>query len=74
MNRSDEDDVFGSKPKPEPTVHTIGEPLDTISIEELAARINLLLAEVRRLEAAQSAKSAAGAAADTFFRKPATGP
>ena len=73
MDRSDEDDVFGLKPKPKPTVHTIGESLDAISIDELAARINLLLAEIRRLEAAQSAKSAAGAAADAFFRKPATG-
>ena len=73
MPRSEEDDTFGLKPKPKPTVHTIGETLDAISVHELSERIELLRGEVRRLEAALGEKSAAGAAADAVFRKPAPG-
>ena len=70
MARPDDDDPFGMKPRPKPPVHTVGEPLDTLSVHELSERIALLQAETARVEAARSAKATAGTAADAFFRKP----
>ncbi len=61
-----EDDIFAkSKKKPE---HEIGQPLDTLSVGELAERIDLLRAEIERLEAAKTAKAASAAAAAAFFK------
>jgi len=48
--------------------HEIGQPLDALSVHELAERIDLLRAEIERLEAARLAKQAAQAAADAFFK------
>ena len=70
MARTDDDDPFGLRPRPNPPVHTVGEPLDTMAVAELAERIALLQAEIVRLEAARAAKTAAGTAADAFFRPP----
>ena len=55
-------------PKP-PTVHSIGEDLSSLSLEELAARIDLLKSEIGRLEEAISAKQASASAAETFFKR-----
>ena len=73
MAPSDDDDPFGLKPKLKPPAHAVGEPLDTLSVAELSERIALLQAEIARLEAARTAKAAAGTAADSFFRTPGAG-
>lgn len=50
------------------TVHRIGEPLDTLSVEDLTERVSALRAEIARLEAARDAKKAALAQAGSIFR------
>ena len=49
--------------------HEIGQPLDTLSLADLDARVALLRAEITRLEAARAAKQAAQGAADAFFKR-----
>jgi uncharacterized small protein (DUF1192 family) len=66
MARSD-DEVFGAPPKKK-TVHEIGENLDTFSANELGERIEILQAEIARLENARTAKEASRAAAASFFK------
>jgi len=56
------------KPRPAPS-HTLGQPLDALSIAEFDERIALLRAEISRLEAAREKKQAANAAAAAFFKK-----
>ena len=63
----DEDEFFAVK-KPASARHVLGEPLDTLSVEELGARIEILRAEILRLEEAREAKTASRAAADAFFK------
>jgi uncharacterized small protein (DUF1192 family) len=63
-----EEDEFFTPKKPAPTTHGVGEPLDALSVDELAARIEILRAEIDRLEAVRQAKSASRAAADAFFK------
>ncbi len=61
-----DDDIFAApKKKPE---HEIGQPLDSLSVGELAERIELLRAEIARLEAARTAKAASATAAAAFFK------
>jgi uncharacterized small protein (DUF1192 family) len=64
----EEDELLAPRSKA-PGPHAIGEPLDTLSVHELNERIDLLRAEIARLEAARDRKSASRAAADAFFRK-----
>lgn len=49
--------------------HEIGQPLDTLSLADLDARIALLQAEIARIEASRAAKHAAQGAADAFFKR-----
>ena len=49
--------------------HEIGQPLDTLSLSDLDARVALLQEEIARIEAARSAKQAAQGAADAFFKR-----
>ncbi len=63
----DEDEIFAAK-KPAPSQHVLGEPLEPLSVDELGLRIELLRAEIERLEAARAKKSASRAAADAFFK------
>lgn len=51
-----------------PRTHDIGMPLDTLSIEELDARIALLSGEIERLRAAIDAKGDSRKAADAVFK------
>ncbi len=51
-----------------PASHAIGESLDRLSVEEIAARIALLTREIARLEAAGRAKTAAREAAGSIFK------
>jgi uncharacterized small protein (DUF1192 family) len=51
-----------------PAAYTIGQDLATLSVEDLGERIALLRAEIARLEAAVTAKTATRAAAEGLFR------
>ena len=50
------------------THHEVGEPLDSISVEELEARIKLLELEVDRLKSEIKTKQSSLAAADAVFK------
>jgi uncharacterized small protein (DUF1192 family) len=63
----DEESVFGQKPK-KPPRHEIGQTLDDLSAPELAERIELLRAEIARLEAAIGARRSTRAAANAAFK------
>ena len=64
MPAMDEDD----RPKKK-VAHEIGQDLTLLSVEELAARVALLNAEIARLEADMTKKRATRAAADQFFKR-----
>lgn len=49
--------------------HEIGQELTLLSVEELAARVQLLRDEIGRLEADMTKKRASRSAADQFFKK-----
>lgn len=48
--------------------HEIGSDLSLLSVDELAARIDLLRAEIERLEAEKRKKGASRSAAENLFR------
>ncbi|MGD9477396.1 UNVERIFIED_ORG: DUF1192 domain-containing protein [Roseateles sp. XES5] len=50
------------------TAHDIGSDLSLLSVDELAARIDLLRAEIERLEAEKTRKGASRSAAESLFR------
>jgi uncharacterized small protein (DUF1192 family) len=64
MAAFDDDD----RPKKKVT-HEIGQDLSLLSVEELAARVQLLHDEINRLEADMASKRAKRAAADQFFKR-----
>ena len=64
MAAIDEDD----KPKKK-IAHEIGQDLSLLSVEELAARVQLLHDEISRLEADMAQKRASRSAADQFFKR-----
>jgi uncharacterized small protein (DUF1192 family) len=63
-----DDDPFGA-PRKTPATHEIGQPLDALSAPELQERIELLKAEIARLEAAIKARQATKDAASAFFKR-----
>src|SRR5579863_1041056 len=63
-----DDDVSRAPPKKQ-AAHEIGQPIDALSAEELAERIQLLKAEIARLEAAIAARQATKEAASAFFKR-----
>ena len=64
MPAIDDDD----KPKNK-IAHEIGQDLTLLSVEELAARAQLLRDEIQRIEADMKQKNASRAAADQFFKR-----
>jgi uncharacterized small protein (DUF1192 family) len=64
MPAFDDDD----RPKKKVT-HEIGQDLSLLSVEELAARVQLLHDEINRLEADMASKRAKRAAADQIFKR-----
>ena len=64
MAAIDEDD----KPKKKIS-HEIGQDLSLLSVEELAARVQLMHDEISRLEADMTNKRASRSAADQFFKR-----
>ena len=69
MAISEEDDPFYARPKPKPARHEIGQSLESLSVDELDARIELLKAEIVRLEQMRASKTASLQAADAFFKR-----
>jgi uncharacterized small protein (DUF1192 family) len=63
----DETDPFGTVRKPL-AQHELGQPLDALSVHELAERIALLKSEIVRLEEMLDRKEASRKAADAFFK------
>ena len=63
-----DDEVFGA-PRKAPLVHEIGQSIDTLSVHELEERIELLKAEIARLETAIKARQATKDAASAFFKR-----
>ncbi len=50
------------------TAHEIGSDLSLLSVDELAARIELLQAEIARLESEKAKKGASRSVAESLFR------
>lgn len=50
-------------------VHEIGQDLSLLSVEELAARVQLMRDEIVRLETDMAGKRASRSAADQFFKR-----
>ena len=62
--------VFDEDEKPKKKLsHEIGQDLRLLSVEELAARVQLMRDEIGRLEADMAQKRASRSAADQFFKK-----
>lgn len=55
-------------PKKKKVAHELGEDLSRLSLDELAVRVELLKAEIERIEAAAAAKRASATAAQSFFK------
>jgi uncharacterized small protein (DUF1192 family) len=64
MAAIDDDD----KPKKK-IAHEIGQDLSLLSVEDLAARVQLMHDEISRLEADMASKRAKRVAADQFFKR-----
>ena len=64
MPATDQDDLPKKK-----TLHEVGQDLSLLSISELTERVELLKAEIIRLEAEMNRKRATLSAADSIFKK-----
>ena len=64
----DEDDFFSSRPQ-SPLTLLAKEDLDPLSIDELQERIELLKAEIARVEGHKAAASSHRSAADELFKR-----
>jgi uncharacterized small protein (DUF1192 family) len=60
---------MNDEPQRQKKAHELGEELSLLSVAELTERVDVLKAEVERLEAAIRAKEATRSAADTFFKR-----
>jgi uncharacterized small protein (DUF1192 family) len=61
--------IFDDEPAKPKRAHEIGEDLARLSLDELAARVAVLKAEIERIEAAAAAKRASAATAAGFFKR-----
>jgi uncharacterized small protein (DUF1192 family) len=62
--------VFDDEDKPKKKIaHELGEDLAKLSLDELAARVALLRAEIERIEAAAAAKRSSAEVAASFFKR-----
>ncbi|MCB1414920.1 MAG: DUF1192 domain-containing protein [Nitratireductor sp.] len=62
--------MFDEEEAKKPAAYVIGQNLEDMSVEEIAATIEALQAEISRLEAARKAKSDHLSAAEALFAKP----
>ena len=61
--------IFEEEAPKKKRVHEIGEDLSKLSLDELAARVDLLKAEIARLEEAAATKKASAEVAKSFFKR-----
>jgi uncharacterized small protein (DUF1192 family) len=61
--------IFDEEPHRKPKTHEIGQDLALLSVGELNERIELLRAEIGRLEAELAAKGQTKSAAEALFRR-----
>jgi len=61
--------IFDDEPIKKPKPHEIGQDLSLLSQAELTERIELLRAEIARLEAELHAKGTTRSAAEALFRR-----
>ena len=62
--------IFEDEPRKKPKPHEIGQDLSLLSVAELRERIEVLRAEIARLEAELESKGATKTAAEALFRRP----
>lgn len=60
--------MFDDEAVKKPKGHEVGMPIDTMSVDELGTRIEMLRGEIVRLEEAIAARQKTKAAADSLFR------
>ncbi|PYG58507.1 DUF1192 domain-containing protein [Rhizobium sp. UGM030330-04] len=60
--------LFDDERPQKPVAHEIGSDLSLLSVDELSNRIDLLQAEITRLEEERQRKSAGRLAAENLFR------
>ncbi|RYE85082.1 MAG: DUF1192 domain-containing protein [Hyphomicrobiales bacterium] len=63
-----ESTMFDDEPVKKAKAHEVGMPIETMSVEELGERIEMLRAEIVRLEDAIAARQKTKAAADSLFK------
>jgi uncharacterized small protein (DUF1192 family) len=56
------------RPEPPPPAHVVGQDLSRLSVAELRARVELLHAEIGRIEEALRLKDNVRSAADSLFK------
>lgn len=61
--------IFDDDKPARKAAHEIGQDLSLLSVDELKLRIEMLKAEIARLEAACAAKGASRVAADSLFKR-----
>jgi len=61
--------IFDDEPRKKPKAHEIGQDLSLLSVGELSERIEMLRAEIGRLEAERAAKGVTKSAAEALFRR-----
>lgn len=60
--------MFEDEKRKVPKGHEVGMPIDSMSVYELKERIEMLRAEIMRLETAVAARQQTRAAADSVFK------
>jgi uncharacterized small protein (DUF1192 family) len=60
---------MNDEPQRQKKAHELGEELSLLSVAELTERVDVLKAEIERLEATIRAKEATRSAADNFFKR-----
>ena len=61
--------IFEEEAPKKKLAHEIGEDLSKLSLDELAVRVELLKAEIARLEEAAAKKRASADVASSFFKR-----
>ncbi|KRA00356.1 hypothetical protein ASD64_01980 [Mesorhizobium sp. Root157] len=61
--------IFDDEPRKKPQPHEIGQDLALLSVGELKERIDILRAEITRIEAELHAKGSTKSAAEALFRR-----
>jgi uncharacterized small protein (DUF1192 family) len=61
--------LFDDEPKAPKKAHEIGQDLSLLSVGELTERIDILRAEIVRLEAELATKGSSKSAAEALFRR-----